>query len=166
MSVPHLHQRRPDWRNSKCGREESESALIGRDWQRLPSPFLPGMASGRRMKQVPQGQVPRIQTSGAKTQPSLIWAHTFLCVLWHRSREGELLCVCLVLPGGLCKPVTNAKNCPCLGLLLSHWPTLFHFCWEACLPSLRAVISASTSWELSDSTSQDDGRQVGVLCEW
>lgn len=50
------------------------------------------MASGRRMKQVPQGQVPRIQTSGAKTQPSLIWAHTFLCVLWHRSREGELLC--------------------------------------------------------------------------
>lgn len=92
MSVPRLHQRRPDWRNSKCGREGSESALIGSDWQRLPSPFLPGMASGRSMKQVPQGQVPRSQTSGAKTQPSLIRAHTFLCVLWHRSREGELLC--------------------------------------------------------------------------
>lgn len=163
--MPSLHQCRPDWRNSKWGREESESALIGSDWQRVPSPFLPGTASGRRSKQVPQGQVPRIQTSGAKTQPSLIWAHTF-SVYFDIGAERVSCCVCLVLPGGLCKPVTIAKNCPCLGLVLSHWPTSLHFCWEAYLPSLRAVISASASWELSDSTSQDDCRRVGVLCEW
>lgn len=40
------------------------------------------------------------------------------------------------------------------------------FCWEAYLSSCRAVISTTTSQELSDSSSHDDSRRVGLLCEW
>lgn len=65
--------------------------------------------------------------------------------------------------------MTLAKSCPCPGLLLSHWLTLFHFTGRRIFQVAGSVISASTSQELRDSGSHDDedyGRRVGLLCEW
>lgn len=117
-------------------------------WQRLTNGSFPFSSWYGKWEEGEAGSTragaQNSRSSGAKMQSSLIYSHTFLCVLGRPSRVCDSPSVGLVLPG-LCKPVTIAKSCLCLELVLSHWPNFVSFCWEAYLSSCGAVIITSTS---------------------